>query len=187
MVDKLKLNYDKHPHPYQITWFKKGNEVIVTKRCLIKLSIGKTYKDEVWCDVILMDACYLLLGRPWKYYRKVIHDGGKNTYTFWKDGSKIILFPLKDEGKVENMLSKKEPATEMKVTRFFYALMVQRREGEDITIPIEATKVLEEKKDMFVVQENISSMGTIWLMTTRKGGLRIGHSKQGNGERLCTF
>ena len=59
---------------------------------------------------------------------KSLHDGGKNTYTFWKDGSKIILLPLKDEGKVENMLSKKEPVMEMKVTRFCYALMVQRRE-----------------------------------------------------------
>ena len=66
------------------------------------------------------------------------------------------------------MLSEKESVAEMKVTGFGYALMVQRREGEDITIPIETTKVLEEKKDMSVVQENISSMGTIWLMTTRR-------------------
>ena len=45
--------------------------------------------------------------------------------------------------------------------------MVQRREGEDITIPTEATKVLKEKKDMSIVQENKSSLGTIRLMTTR--------------------
>ena len=46
--------------------------------------------------------------------------------------------------------------------------MVQRREGEDIKIPTEVAKVLEEKKDMYVVQENISSLGTIWLMTARR-------------------
>ena len=108
-----------------------------------------------------MDACHLLLGRPWEYDSKVIHDGGKNTYTFWKDGSKIILLPLNDEGKAENMLSEKEPDMEMKVTRFCYVLMVQRIEGENITIPIEVAKVLEEKKDMSIVQESISSMGTI--------------------------
>ena len=39
--------------------------------------------------------------------------------------------------------------------------MLQRREGEDMTIPIEAAKVLEEKKKMSIVQENLSSMGTI--------------------------
>jgi hypothetical protein len=47
-----------------------------------------------------MDACHFLLGRPWKYDRKVMHDGGKNTYTFWKDGLKVILLPLKDEEKM---------------------------------------------------------------------------------------
>ena len=66
------------------------------------------------------------------------------------------------------MLSEKEPVIEINVTGFCYTLMVQRREGEDIKIPTEATKVLEEKKDMSVVQENISSLGTIWLMTARR-------------------
>ena len=81
-----------------------------------QVSIGKNYKDEVWCDVIPMDACHLLLRRPWQYDKKVMHDGEKNTYTFWKDGSKFILLPLKDEGKVENMLSKREFVKETKAT-----------------------------------------------------------------------
>ena len=65
MVDKLNLQCEKHPHPYRIAWFKKGSEVTVDKRCLVKFSIGKVYKDELWCDVILMDACHVLLGHPW--------------------------------------------------------------------------------------------------------------------------
>ena len=67
MAVKLRLHYDNHSHPYRIAWFKKGNEVTITKRYLIKFSIGKTYKYEVWCDVIMMDACHLLLGRPCQY------------------------------------------------------------------------------------------------------------------------
>ena len=82
MVDKLKLHCETHPHPYRISWFKKGNEVTINKICLINFYISKTYKDEVWCDVIPMDACYMLLGRPWQYDRIVMHDGVKNTYTF---------------------------------------------------------------------------------------------------------
>ena len=39
--------------------------------------------------------------------KKVIHDGGKNTYTLWKDGTIVVLFPLKYEGKVEHMLLEK--------------------------------------------------------------------------------
>ena len=41
-----------------------------------------------------MDACHLLLGRPWLFDRKVMHDGYLNTYTFQKDGKKITLVLL---------------------------------------------------------------------------------------------
>ena len=42
-----------------------------------------------------MDACHLLLGRPWQYDRRVIYDGLKKTYTFNNNGSKIVLTLLK--------------------------------------------------------------------------------------------
>ena len=148
MVDKLKLHCEQHPRPYRIAWFKKGNEVTVNKRCLIKFSVGKNYKDEAWCDVIPMDACHLLLGRPWQYDRRAMHDGGKNTYTFWKDGSKVVLLPLKDEGKTESMLSEKELVKEMKVTGFCYALVMRRREEEGTSMHVEVAKVLEEYADV---------------------------------------
>ena len=104
MVDNLKVHCETDPHPYEIAQFKKGNEVTINQRCFIIFSISKTYKDEVWCDVIPMDACHLLLGRPWKFDRKFIHDKGKNTYTFSKDERKVVLLPLKDKGKTENVL-----------------------------------------------------------------------------------
>ena len=50
--------------------------------------------DELWCDILPMDACHLLLGRPWLYDRKVNHDGFLNTYSLLKDGKKITLAPL---------------------------------------------------------------------------------------------
>ena len=109
MVEKLNMQCEKHPHPYCIAWFKKGNEVTANKRCLVSFTTGKIYKDEIWwCDVIPMDACHILLGRSWQYDRKIVHDGEKITYTFWKDGSKVTLLPLKDERKTKTMLSTKE-------------------------------------------------------------------------------
>ena len=56
---------------------------------------GKTYKDEIWCDIVPMDACHVLLGRPWLFDRGVMHDGHMNTYTFTKDHKKITLTPPK--------------------------------------------------------------------------------------------
>ena len=78
MVDKLKLSCDRHPKPYKVSWFEKGGEVIVSHRCKIKFSIGK-FEDEAYFDVLPMDACHLLLGRPWKFDRRTQHDGRKNT------------------------------------------------------------------------------------------------------------
>jgi len=149
MIEKLNLHCEKHPHPYRIAWFKKGNEVTIDKRCLIKFSIGKIYQDEIWCDVVPMDACHVLLGRPWQYDRKVMHDGEKNTYTFWKDGSKVILLPLKDEGKGETMLSERDLVKEMKVTGCCYALVVKKSEEEDISVPPKVVELLKEFVDVF--------------------------------------
>jgi hypothetical protein len=76
-----------------LEWLKKENKVIVLKRCLAKFSIGTKYKDKTWCDMVAMDACHLLLGRPWQYDRNVHHDGRKNTYSFLVDNVNITLLP----------------------------------------------------------------------------------------------
>ncbi|XP_017982330.1 PREDICTED: uncharacterized protein LOC108663252 [Theobroma cacao] len=93
MVEKLKLPIEVHPHRYKLQWMRKGNVVKVTKRYCIQFSIGNKYEDEVWCDVIPMDACHLLLGRPWQYDRRAHHDGYKNTYSFIKDGENEVSSP----------------------------------------------------------------------------------------------
>jgi len=79
LVDKLKLSASPHPAPYTIQWLNHDKGIQVSSRCLLTLSIGKTYKDEIWCDVIPMDACHVLLGRPWLFDRHVTHDGRLNT------------------------------------------------------------------------------------------------------------
>ncbi|KAI5313676.1 hypothetical protein L3X38_042852 [Prunus dulcis] len=88
MVDKLNLKTEKKPISYKLSWVKKGNEVVVNQRCLVTFSIGQKYQDSQWCDVIPMDVCHILLGKPWQFDCKATHDGYKNTYTFIKDGTK---------------------------------------------------------------------------------------------------
>ena len=41
-----------------------------------------------------MDACHLLLGRPWLFDNHVIHDGHANTYAFKYMGYNLNLRPL---------------------------------------------------------------------------------------------
>ena len=50
--------------------------------------------DEVLCDIMLMDCCHILLGRPWKFYRDVLYDGRVNEYIARKDGVTYTLLPL---------------------------------------------------------------------------------------------
>jgi hypothetical protein len=69
----------------------KGNEVTVSKHCLVSFSIGAKYRGNVWCDVVDMETCHLLLGKPWKYDKVVIHDETKNTYSFMLGKTKLTL------------------------------------------------------------------------------------------------
>lgn len=64
--------------------------------CLITFNIG-SYSANALFDVFPMDAYHVLLGRLWKYYRRVMHDGTKKTYQFDKDGEKFKLQPLNEE------------------------------------------------------------------------------------------
>ena len=97
MVEKLELKRLKHPTLYKVSWLQKGHQLLVDEQCEVEFQIGR-YKDKVICDIILMDVCYILLGRPWQYERKVVHDGLKNYYKFVKDGIKHMLVPIKEEG-----------------------------------------------------------------------------------------
>lgn len=40
-----------------------------------------------------MNACHLLLGRPWQFDTDAVHRGCENVYTFTKDNMRIVLCP----------------------------------------------------------------------------------------------
>lgn len=95
MVDKLKIKETPHPTPYVIQWLCQAKGIHVLTRLLLTFSIGNTYHESLWCNVVPMDACHVFLGRLWQFDRKVLHDGYINTHTFVKDGKKLTLTPLK--------------------------------------------------------------------------------------------
>ena len=63
IVTTLKLNRQKHPHPYHISWVHDDHKVTINEKCLVKFNI-RSYQDEVLFDIIPMDICHMLLGRP---------------------------------------------------------------------------------------------------------------------------
>eukprot|EP00253_Pinus_taeda_P008602 PITA_08602 len=100
MVEKLGLKKLKHPTPYKVSWLQKGHQLLVDEQCEVEFQIGK-YKDKILCDVMPMDVCHLLLGRPWQFDRSAVHDGKTNCYKFVKDGIKHTLVPIKEENTTE--------------------------------------------------------------------------------------
>jgi hypothetical protein len=160
MVEKLKLKTEDHPEPYKLQWLCKGNEVKVNKRCLVEFSIGKNYKDVVVCDIVPMDACHLLLSRPWQYDRKTKHDGFKNTYSFENDGVKVLLVPLKmvhfpkpSFGEGTNLLTRFGVEKALMENGEGFAIVVVREEKEPTEIPPSLIPFLKEFSD--VVPEEI--------------------------------
>nr|KYP37472.1 hypothetical protein KK1_041329 [Cajanus cajan] len=65
----------------------------VDQQVKVKLSIGN-YEDEVLCDVVPMEACHILLGRPWQFDKKTMHNGLTNEITFTHKENKFVLHPL---------------------------------------------------------------------------------------------
>ena len=61
----------------------------------MKFAVGD-YIDKVDCDVVPMDACQLLLGRPWQFDHDAVHAGRSNTYMYMHRGRKHVLKPMAD-------------------------------------------------------------------------------------------
>ncbi|XP_071677226.1 uncharacterized protein [Lolium perenne] len=74
MVEKLSLPTRQRTHPYYIQWFESSQKLKVTRTTRVYFTIC-TYSDFVDCDVVPMQACSLLLGRPWQFDRESIHTG----------------------------------------------------------------------------------------------------------------
>jgi hypothetical protein len=160
MVEKLELETTDHPSPYKVSWLQKGHQVNVTKQCLVDIKIGG-YNDKILCDVIPMDVCHLLLGRPWQYDRNVIHDGRMNTYTLEKNGRTHMLCSIEDRAvklEVTNtvlLMSGKEFLTEVKrkedpqffVVRKLRIVLTSTRVDD---LPEEVQELLEEFADIVV-------------------------------------
>lgn len=63
LIDKLQLPTKAHWTSYTLQRLKQRSEVTILKQALILFLVG-LYYGEVLCDVLPMDTCHVLLGRP---------------------------------------------------------------------------------------------------------------------------
>ncbi|XP_074318277.1 uncharacterized protein LOC141655077 [Silene latifolia] len=191
MVDKLGLTTTAHPRPYSLHWLDDGNKMKVSKQVLVGLTMG-SYYDKVLCDVIPMDACHILLGRPWQFDRDVIHRGRSNEYELRDKGKKIVLKPMSSQdiramsvkNKKENLLIKeRDIECAIKKAEHVYLLLAKEesignKEGMsgghiDGCNP-EETKELQKQIDELVergfVRESLSPCAVPVLLVPKKDG-----------------
>ncbi|XP_039145675.1 uncharacterized protein LOC120282882 [Dioscorea cayenensis subsp. rotundata] len=100
-----------------------------------------------------MDACHLLFGRPWQYDRSVVHNGRTNTYSFTKDGVKIVLLPRRDTTTsptrdITNLLTLAKFEEEILQSDVVFALIGKGVAVEE-AIPHIAKPIVDEFKDVF--------------------------------------
>ena len=65
VVKQLGLETKPHKKPYPIGWVCKDNRLQVMKQCNLRFTITSKFIDEVEFDVIPLDICGIVLGRPY--------------------------------------------------------------------------------------------------------------------------
>ena len=113
MVEKLDLQLVLHPKPYKLQWIIEDGKLTVDKQVKVEFSVGN-YKDNVLCNVVPMEACHILLGRPWQFDKKTMHNGLTNEITFTHKEKKFILYPLSHSQVAKDQVQMKQKRDEEK-------------------------------------------------------------------------
>jgi hypothetical protein len=79
LVHALSLSTWRLPKPRYMQWMNQGGTLKIMHRARVKFLVGN-YTDIVDCDVVPMNACHLLLGRPWQFDLDATHKGRSNCY-----------------------------------------------------------------------------------------------------------
>ncbi|PKU69720.1 RNA-directed DNA polymerase [Dendrobium catenatum] len=158
VVQALKLKTTKSSHPYKISWVKKGMDIAVTELCRVTFSIGKHYVCEVLCDIIDMDVCHIILGRPWQYDVGAIYDGRSNSYSFEWKGKRLKLLPYqadhietsKAKAVVMHLVSGNALVQSSKEESLLLALVMREPSTHKFLtiVPDEVQKLLQQYKDI---------------------------------------
>ncbi|XP_045791182.1 uncharacterized protein LOC123885887 [Trifolium pratense] len=134
----------------------------VTLACRVPISIGKHYREEVLCDVLDMDVCHILLGRPWQFDNDIIYRGRDNVMMFTWGTHKIAMAPVlhfenNPDGKKSSFLvmtlktqSEKELDEAVKETECFCPVVIKGLMNvvKEETIPREVLEILEDFQEL---------------------------------------
>jgi hypothetical protein len=96
VVEALGLSTWRIPELRHVEWVNSCGMLKITLKVRVLFTVDD-YVDEVECNVLPLEVCGLLLGRPWQYDCNAIHAGRANTYSFMHDGKQRTLKPMRDD------------------------------------------------------------------------------------------
>jgi len=87
-------------------------------RCKVFENVCSLIVDNgSYCDVVLMEACHILLGRPWQFDKKTMHNGLTNEFTFTHKEKKFVLYPLSSSQVIKGQVQMRKKKEEEKKKR----------------------------------------------------------------------
>nr|GEV99664.1 hypothetical protein [Tanacetum cinerariifolium] len=168
LIDEADPLYDTEDEVETEVVYPERGELLVARR-LLNTDVLDQDDDTMWlrtdifhtqctskgkiCTVIPMDACHILLGRPWLYDRRVKHDGYRNTYTFKKDGVSITLAALNPKDALPDrvLISKIDFVVLVKVSppSVVFGLLMIEENPVTAAAPLSMVPLLNEFKVVF--------------------------------------
>lgn len=100
-LSKIQVNPEPHWNPYKVKWVDHTS-FLVTQRCLASIEI-RSYKDNIWSNILPMDVAHAILDRPWLFYLSITHYSWKNTYLFKHSNQNIWLYLAKYRNPKSNL------------------------------------------------------------------------------------
>ncbi|RDY08175.1 hypothetical protein CR513_07624, partial [Mucuna pruriens] len=136
LLEKLKPPTLAYPESYKLQWLNNEGEIVVL------------------CDMVPIEVAHILLGRPWQYDHKVIHDRVTNRFTFVPRGHKVILKPLslkevnEDQAKMKLWREKKKKKREKKSEKQMKDDLLPRMKYVQRELCLQRTLSVQNKKKM---------------------------------------
>ncbi|XP_013632769.1 PREDICTED: uncharacterized protein LOC106338300 [Brassica oleracea var. oleracea] len=147
MVEKLGLEVYKHPKPYLLQWLNEEGGLKINKQVKVLLSVGR-YQDKITCDVVPLEANHIILGCPWQFDKRAVHDGFTNRHTFTHKEKQITLV-----SKMNLFATVKDIKTAMleqpNLILVVYKELLMSSTNTDPVIPEEIECLLQEYRDVF--------------------------------------
>jgi hypothetical protein len=151
VVEALGLSTWRIPEPRHVEWVNSCSMLKITHKVCVPFTVND-FVDEVECDVLPLEVCGLLLGRPWQYDRNAMHAGRANTYSFMHDGKQQTLKPMRDDQiKCDVVLVvRKEKLHKAKPQPGLAKVQHEEHDAKSVGADIVSTKPIDDKPVVLV-------------------------------------